>query len=180
MTHFWPPGGQNDPFWLIFGPLFLTTFWPFFTIFVVLSLLVLRVGVSKNGSKMGRKWVDFGNFSSEPTAWLRDLRKMAISKSVKNHLFWSFCGFKPTDFERVHLKNGHFGTPSKSNFLQKCGLFYVIFFEKNTKKSQKSQKCHFFDFFLWQFGDRSHYWNNAEKLRVFVDGGFRAGRPRVA
>lgn len=71
---------------------------------MVLSLLVLRVGVSKNGSKMGRKWVDFGNFSSEPTAWLRDLRKMAISKSVKNHLFWSFCGFKPTDFENRGFK----------------------------------------------------------------------------
>ena len=100
---------------------------------------------------------------------------MAISKSVKNHLFWSFCGFKPTDFERVHLKNGHFGTPKKwlNPASEPDGVKFL------TQKIKKSQKWRFWHFFLSKFGDRSHYWNNAEKHAFFVDGGFQPHLPRV-
>ena len=95
-----------DPF---LDPLFLTTFWSFPGLF--------RGGFEnrglKKGSKMGRKWVDFSHFGIDlALKWLKT-QKWAFLKVSKNHLFWSFPGFFRGGFERVNLKNGHFGTPQK-------------------------------------------------------------------
>ena len=124
---------------------------------------------------MGRKWVDFSHFGIDlALKWLKT-QKWAFLKVSKNHLFWSFPGFFRGGFERVNLKNGHFGTPQKwlNPASEPDG---VKFLTKKIKKCKKWQKWHFF---LSKFGDRSHYWNNAEKHAFFVDGGFETHLPRV-
>ena len=139
LTHFWPLFDQITLFDPFLDPFFLTIFWPFSTIFVVLSLLVLRIEVSKNDpflTPRGSKWPFLTHF------WTPFFDHFLT-------IFYHFCGFKPTSFEsrgfKKWVKNG-----------SKMGRFWQFFqrayclvkgFAKNGH-FKKCQKSPFLEF-LW-------------------------------